>query len=73
MASDGNKTMIEPSKDKKSAGRDVPVKAAFDPNGPIGRKLKSFYDVIETEPVPDRLLDLLEKLDEAELRAKSGS
>ncbi|KNY14902.1 hypothetical protein AKG11_21435 [Shinella sp. SUS2] len=64
--------MIEPSKDKKRAGRDVPVKAVFDPNGPIGRKLKSFYDVIETEPVPDRLLDLLEKLDEAELRAKSG-
>jgi len=45
---------------------------AFDPNGAIGRKLKSFYDVIETEPVPDRLLDLLEKLDEAERRAKTG-
>jgi hypothetical protein len=73
VASDGNKTMIEPGKDKKRAGRDAPVKAAFDPNGPIGRKLKSFYDVIETEPVPDRLLDLLEKLDEAERRAKSGS
>lgn len=47
-------------------------KAAFDPEGPIGRKLKSFYDVIETEPVPGRLLDLLEKLDEAERRAKAG-
>ena len=65
--------MIEPSKDKKRAGRDVPVKAAFDPNGAIGRKLKSFYDAVETEPVPDRLLDLLEKLDEAERRAESGS
>jgi hypothetical protein len=65
--------MIEPSKEKKREGRDAPAKAAFDPNGPIGRKLKSFYDVIETEPVPDRLLDLLEKLDEAERRAESGS
>ncbi|CAK7259352.1 hypothetical protein GCM10007923_34070 [Shinella yambaruensis] len=73
MASDGNKAMIEPGKEKKRARREAPVKAAFDPNGPVGRKLKSFYDVIETEPVPDRLLDLLEKLDEAERRAKSGS
>lgn len=46
--------------------------ATFDPNGPIGRKLRSFYDVIETEPVPDRFLDLLEKLDEAERREKAG-
>ncbi|WP_439630149.1 NepR family anti-sigma factor [Shinella sp.] len=65
--------MIEPSKEKKRVGRDAPHKAAFDPNGPIGRKLKSFYDVIETEPVPDRILDLLGKLDEAEEKAKSGS
>ncbi len=65
--------MIEPSKDKRRGSDGATAKAAFDPNGPVGRKLKSFYDVIETEPVPDRLLDLLEKLDEAERRAKSGS
>jgi len=64
--------MIEPSKDKRRGGMTT-AKAAFDPNGAIGRKLKSFYDVIETEPVPDRLLDLLEKLDEAERRAGGGS
>ncbi|MFT4163349.1 NepR family anti-sigma factor [Shinella sp.] len=63
--------MIEPGKDKRRGA--APAKAAFDPNGPVGRKLKSFYDVIETEPVPDRLLDLLEKLDDAERRAKGGS
>ncbi len=63
--------MIEPSKDKRRGA--AAAKAAFDPNGAIGRKLKSFYDVIETEPVPDRLLDLLEKLDEAERRAGGGS
>ncbi len=62
--------MIEPNKDKRRAAA---AKAAFDPNGPIVRKLRSFYDVIETEAVPDRLLDLLEKLDEAEQRAKGGS
>ena len=61
--------MIEPSKDSKRGS----ATAAFDANGPVGRKLKSFYDVIETEPVPDRLLDLLEKLDEAEQRAKGKS
>ncbi len=65
--------MIEPSKDKRRGSGVATARAAFDPNGPIGRKLKSFYDVIETEPVPDRLLDLLEKLDEAEQRAKGGS
>jgi hypothetical protein len=61
--------MIEPSKDKRRSGGNSAAGAAFDPNGPVGRKLKSFYDVIETEPVPDRLLDLLEKLDEAERKA----
>lgn len=61
--------MTEPSNDKRRGGMD-PARAAFDPDGPIGLKLKSFYDVIEAEPVPDRLLDLLEKLDEAERRAK---
>ena len=65
--------MIEPSKEKKRGGRETPAKAAFDPNGPIGRKLKSFYDIVETEAVPDRLLDLLEKLDQAEQGAKEGS
>jgi hypothetical protein len=65
--------MIEPSKDKRRGSGNAPAKAAFDPNGPIGRKLKSFYDIVETEPVPSRLLDLLERLDEAESRAKGGS
>ena len=65
--------MIEPSKDKRRGSGNAPAKAAFDPNGAIGRKLKSFYDVIETEPVPGRLLDLLEKLDEAERKASGGS
>ena len=44
----------------------------LDPGSVVGRRLKSFYDALETEPVPDELLDLLEKLDEAERRAKAA-
>lgn len=43
----------------------------LDPNSVVGRRLKSFYDAIEAEPLPDELLDLLEKLDEAERNAKA--
>ncbi|MCF3640842.1 hypothetical protein LXM94_12770 [Rhizobium sp. TRM95111] len=46
-------------------------RVAADPAGVIGRKLRSFYDSVETEPVPDHLLDLLEQLDEAERRANA--
>ncbi|MXN63640.1 RNA polymerase [Stappia sp. GBMRC 2046] len=37
-----------------------------DPNQEIGRKLKAYYQAIEAEPIPDKFLDLLEKLEEAE-------
>lgn len=43
----------------------------LDPNSVVGRKLRSFYEAIETEPVPSELLDLLEKLDDAERKANS--
>ncbi|MDO9418326.1 NepR family anti-sigma factor [Pararhizobium sp.] len=42
-----------------------------DPHGEIAGKLKSLYDTVENEPVPDMFLDLLNKLDEAERKAKS--
>ncbi|MCP8896889.1 hypothetical protein KYK29_18335 [Shinella daejeonensis] len=57
--------------DKRASVRYEDSQTAFDADGPIGRKLKSFYQVIETEPVPDRLLDLLQQLDEAERKAKA--
>ncbi|NVP55051.1 NepR family anti-sigma factor [Mycoplana rhizolycopersici] len=44
--------------------------SALDSNGIVGRKLRSYYDSIETEPLPEQLLDLLDKLDEAERKAK---
>lgn len=40
-----------------------------DPNNQIGIKLKSLYDAIQQEAIPDRFLELLEKLDQAERRA----
>ncbi|MDX3929582.1 MAG: NepR family anti-sigma factor [Shinella sp.] len=63
--------MKKPADNSKKPASGSQASSAFDPNGVIGRKLKSFYDVIETEQVPDKLLDLLEKLDEAE-RKTSG-
>lgn len=59
---------------KPAVGGRIPKGAAnaLDPNSVLGRKLRSFYEAIETEPVPDQLLDLLEQLDEAERKAKSG-
>ncbi|AHK03957.1 hypothetical protein X971_4108 [Agrobacterium tumefaciens LBA4213 (Ach5)] len=36
----------------------------------ISRKLRELYDAVQEEGIPDKFLDLLEKLDEAENRAK---
>jgi hypothetical protein len=38
------------------------------PSGRIGAQLRALYDEIEREPIPEDLVDLLEKLDEAEKR-----
>jgi len=35
-------------------------------HGDISRKLRALYDSVQDEGIPDHLLDLLEKLDEAE-------
>ncbi|EGP55708.1 hypothetical protein Agau_L101082 [Agrobacterium tumefaciens F2] len=36
----------------------------------ISRKLRELYDAVQDEGIPDKFLDLLEKLDEAESKAK---
>ncbi|WP_417679795.1 NepR family anti-sigma factor [Roseibium sp.] len=36
----------------------------------ITLKLREYYDAVEDEGIPDRFLDLLEKLDEAEKKAE---
>lgn len=40
-----------------------------DPNGEIGAKLKAYFSFVQSEPVPERFLDLLEKLDASERKS----
>ncbi|KXF76203.1 RNA polymerase [Paramesorhizobium deserti] len=51
----------------RSSGRDE-----LGPNSEIGSKLRALYTSIQEETIPDRFLDLLEKLDQAE-RHRSGA
>lgn len=41
----------------------------LDPNNQIGVKLRSLYAAAQDEAIPDRFLDLLEKLDQVERMA----
>lgn len=42
------------------------------PTSDIGARLRALFGAVQDEPVPDRLLDLLEKLDEAESKSSSA-
>ena len=42
-------------------------------NDPVGQRLRDFFSAIEDEGIPDRFLDLLEKLDAAENAAVKPS
>ncbi|MBB5704196.1 hypothetical protein FHS76_004112 [Ochrobactrum daejeonense] len=42
------------------------------PNCEVGLKLKALYTSIQDETIPDRFLDLLEKLDQAEQESMSA-
>ncbi|AXS40213.1 NepR family anti-sigma factor [Breoghania sp. L-A4] len=44
--------------------------APLDSHSQITQKLRAFYDSVQDEGIPDRFLDLLEKLDQAEKAAK---
>lgn len=39
-------------------------------NSDIGAKLRAFYGAVQDQPIPDKFLDLLEKLDQAERSVK---
>lgn len=43
----------------------------LDPNNQIGNRLRSFYAAVQDEAIPDRFLDLLEKLDQVERLASA--
>ena len=40
------------------------------PNSDIGAKLRAFYGAVQDQPIPDKFLDLLEKLDQVERASK---
>ncbi|MGY5775905.1 NepR family anti-sigma factor [Rhizobium sp. LEGMi135b] len=55
--------------DKKTS--DLRAMDILDPNNQIGNRLRSFYAAAQDEAIPDRFLDLLEKLDQAESLASA--
>lgn len=42
------------------------------PNSDIGNKLRALYGAIQDEGIPDKLLQLLDRLDEVERQVKTG-
>ncbi len=44
----------------------------LEPHAQITQKLRDLYESVEEEGIPDRFLELLEKLDQAEKAAKSA-
>ena len=62
-------------KDKTPASERIPVRLrrgndGLGSNTDIGVKLRALYGSVQEEPIPDKLLDLLEKLDLAEEKSK---
>lgn len=51
---------------KSSGSTKPPVQKADDVNARISSKLHQLYNSVREEEIPDRFLDLLEKLDAAE-------
>jgi hypothetical protein len=43
------------------------------PTSDIGAKLRAYYGAVQDQPIPDRFLDLLEKLDRVEQAGKRKS
>ena len=65
-------------KDKKqmnyaTAGRLRPGDDALGPNSDIGMKLRALYSAVQEETIPDKFLELLERLDQAEQKGKPNA
>lgn len=59
---------------QKEADEKSPASAEphlIDPNSLVARVLRELYDSVQNEAIPERFLDLLEKLDRAENAAKA--
>jgi hypothetical protein len=59
------------SVDRKTNGRKPPSKPN-DPNAQIAVKLRAFYHSVQDEALPQKFLDLLEKLDAVENRVQGA-
>lgn len=57
---------MENNRNKQVNGTPADFFAGANAADDIASRLKSFYASVEAEPIPDHLLSLLEKLDEAE-------
>jgi hypothetical protein len=62
-------------KDKTPASERAPMRMrrgeeSLGSNTDIGVKLRALYGAVQDEPIPERLLDLLEQLDVAEQKSK---
>jgi len=53
-----------------SAPRSRGTVAGLGPNSDIGAKLRVFYGAVQDQPIPDKFLDLLERLDQVEQTPK---
>jgi len=64
---DNVKVMSDKPRRSAAAGeRHRGFESPIDANSEIGSKLKALYSSIQEEPIPEKFLDLLEKLDATE-------
>lgn len=63
---------MKPAADRGSAARGG-KSDGLGPSSEIGRKLKQYYDELVSDEVPDRLLELMRKLEASETPASETS
>jgi hypothetical protein len=61
--------MTAQHQEETEQARDGTTSDILDPNSQIGSRLRSLYAAAQDEAIPDRFLDLLEKLDQVEQAA----
>ena len=67
----GELMTIQKNDETKNRRPDLRAGDILDPNNQIGMRLRSLYAAAQDEAIPDRFLDLLEKLDQAERLASA--
>ncbi|NRP71596.1 hypothetical protein ILFOPFJJ_02483 [Ensifer psoraleae] len=62
-----NRKMNEPSGRHKAPRAAANLPSMTDPSAQIASRLKALYQALENEPVPQQFIELLERLDAAEV------